>query len=195
MVLISGIILAVLIEWVFDIFGITEPKIVHVLGISESPKRKDDIQDPDVWRIHLAYKAKFRNDGIKSGFIDKITVEPTGLIAYPKLIVINIDKTPIKWREERIVNYEVILEVDREHVKNKSDSKHEFKLYIYDNTGKQVHWITSTLHIWCCKDKEEITTKLQSIARDIKPPEPLGIEEFDSLYCYVPDFLTLRGLI
>lgn len=150
--LVSGLIIAIIGPIAIDYLGIAQPKIIYVEGISQLPERINNIQDPEEWRIHLAYKAKFRNKGFKSGFIDKIVVEPTGLADYPEVEVINIDKTPIKWREERVITYEVILKMDWEYVRNKSKSKYEFKLYIYDNTGKQVHWLTSTLHSWWPKD-------------------------------------------
>ena len=143
----SGLLIAILGPIFIDYLGITEPKIEPALEISQLPEVINNIQDSKGWRTHLSYKAKFRNKGFKSGFIDKIEAERTGLIDYPEIEVINIDKTPIKWRDERIISYEVVLKMDWEYVKTKIKSKYEFKLLFYDNTGNQVHWLTTTVHL------------------------------------------------
>ena len=59
--------------------------------------------------IHLIEKYRFKNYGLKSGFIDKIEVQPIGLGMTPQVEIIFINKKPLRWREEKEIKCEYLI--------------------------------------------------------------------------------------
>ena len=89
----------------------------------------------------MTNKTRFRNLSLKTGFINEIRLSPLTTDSVFDFKVISIDKTPIRYGEEKDIEYKISLTLDAAYSRKIHDTGAMFKsfLYFYDNAGNQIN--------------------------------------------------------
>lgn len=90
---------------------------------------------------YMTSKTRFTNLSLKTGFINEIRLSPLTTDAAFDFKVISIDKTPIRYGEEKDIEYKISLALDAAYCRRIHDTGITFKsfLFFYDNAGNQIN--------------------------------------------------------
>jgi hypothetical protein len=149
--LILAIIAAVVSPLLIDWLSISEPKLLHIDEVPQTPSI--DIKVDHGRRkviIHIKSQATFKNRGFKDGHVERVDLVPVGLTPAPENIkVIYLDRRKIGWREQKQVSFELLTETAFEHVWTRADGRPrpvwEFRLYFYGADGTELYWESMVL--------------------------------------------------
>ncbi len=144
--IVVGVLSALIATLLIIIFNIKEAKIVNIDEVPQVPVIEGitNGQNGSIV-LHVIENYSFKNNGFKSGFIDKIEVKPVGLKITPQVEIIYIDKNPLRWREEREIKCEYLIKLNRiqhskllKKLRDSNETKTSFRTHFYDNSGKNI---------------------------------------------------------
>lgn len=123
--------------------GYIEPDIRYVSSLPSEAltilERKVDANANFVYYFRM--KPKFKNLSIKKGFIDKAELVPLSIATLPETRITSINKAPIGWREEKVVEIMFIMTLPTDAINNINKTKDvsaDIVLAAFDNTGKKI---------------------------------------------------------
>ena len=141
----ATILVAVLTPLVLDRFSITEARLIALGDRPATPSIFAARTVNGILVAHAKQPVRFKNQGFRSGHIDKVEVVQDGLREFPlNLKVLHVDKTDIGWLEEKEIAFEFVVQITPFAEKYKNFS---LKTYYYGPTGNEIYAETIVLMI------------------------------------------------
>jgi hypothetical protein len=111
----------------------------HFIG-GDATGSSTGVRDPSGNCVyHRWMRVPFKNVSFRSGFIDNITFSNESFDILPEYELIEIDKTPIGWTEERAIQFKYRFKADPATCDKLSKKEAiEVGIRFYDNTGKLI---------------------------------------------------------
>ena len=138
--LILGIITPSVSSLIADGFGISEPYLVHVGGVPNTPifafKELTDTRHV----LHVIMRPVFKNRAFKRGHVGKVIVAPNGLEDFPEEVqLIYLDSSELAWFQEKEIRCEFLVIINPATM-GPQPSTVSFKVYFYGPKGNELYW-------------------------------------------------------
>lgn len=117
--------------------------IRHIGGPPSAPGGGQARPSRDSARLRTVFTPTFKNHGFRTGHIERVELRPLDLDDFPDAVVQYVDKTPIRWRETRTIQVEVVVTVDFRRA-----GRRKFRMHYFDDEGREVYKETIVVDLW-----------------------------------------------
>jgi hypothetical protein len=131
-----------------DGFGISEPYLVHVGGVPNTPilavKELTDTRHV----LHIIMRPVFKNRAFKRGHVGKVKVAANGLEDIPEEVqLIYLDSSELAWFQEKEIRCEFLVIINPATM-GPQPSTVTFKVYFYGPKGNELYWEGINIEGW-----------------------------------------------